>query len=1669
MYANRISYWIDGKGPSYALDLACASSAACLEHAYRSISTGQCDAAIVGGCNLCMHPSISLNFRRIYSEVYHAKANYSLKNEAQFSPIRHPKDIEDFLEAFYSEIDVSPKDVEYIEGHGSANAEADGNELQAIGKVFAKDNSIKVGSVVSNMGHSEPASGVCALTKLCLAYHKGELPANLHYSQPQEHIPSVKEGKIEVLQQNVPFKRGFTALNSFSYSGANIHVLLKGHYKKKDPERYKTSIPRIVLASGRQEECVMKIFNILKNQSVDPEQVGLLHNIHEKDIPGHMCRGYVVLDTNEKKETVSLSQNTGHYPGRVRPIWFVYSGMGSQWATMGAGLMRIPIFAAAIEKCCRVLEPKGIDLVKILTEPDNTIYDNILHSFVGIAAVQIGLTDILKQMGIIPDNIIGHSVGELGCAYADGCFTAEEMILSAYSRGLVSIQTPFIKGSMAAVGLGYKSVLPMCPPEVEVACHNSSESSTISGPADIMKEFVGELTKQRVFAKEVPCPALMKYLSKVITEPKERSPKWVSTSVPQNEWDTPKAKLSSAEYHTNNLLNSVLFEETSKLIPEDAIVIEIAPHGLLQAIMKRSLSGCTHIPLTRKGNQDPVKYLLEAIGKLYVAGVNPKVDILYPKIEYPVSTETSLLSHFVYWEHSENWPEARFNTKEKVVATSRVFVMSIHDDDYKYLQGHIRDGVHVFPEAALLVLVWETLAMYLNVNYRDQPVSMKNIQFYSEAIIDTEKPLRLHIMIYKGNNAFEVSCESVKIASGTIIPLNSQEIIFRPLEETKPTPTDISLTRTDFYKIMELRGFSYRDKFQSIHTADSNRLRVNIKWTDDWIILLDGLIQFNLFQKDHEGVSIPKIIRKLTIDPSKHVIDQTSDEATQKAEIYEFYNLTRCDGVEMEQIEFLNMPVKEKHPDVLMTQTFIPHFLTGILKLDVALQINMQIVAENTPTNKLSVLNMLTEQSYFVTKALDEAAKNNVLFDVIVDKIKPETIQLNTLLAKEQVLKNSNVFIVDNLLGDEKGQWGGYYYLPSETSLKLQNATLNTVIPGNLDSLTWVEMPPSLPSGNLVKVNYSALSLKDVKKALGQSIEDNRSFGMDFSGINNKGERVMGITPNGAISCTVEADPNLTWLVPKHWTLEDAATVPLPYIHAFYCLIVRNRIHPNIKNKRIFINGGAGALGQAVISICLAANCTIFTCVSDLRKKMFLMKLFPDLKDKNIGYSRDGSFQDMVQVNTEGKGCDYVINCATGVLRQAAMKCAGKDATFIDVNDYDSKQNSDFGMFFLAGEKNYLNLRLSEIFKPENNLERELLNEASKLGPIHGIFFVQNLDDATENFDPVAVFKKFTDTAMVVANLDLMSRNICTELKYFVVLTGSSEKVTDEYAASVSEKICLIRSEVGLPALAFRIGKLNEITAPLSCVAEADFQSNSQLLSYSAIFNALETSLKLNYKNVQAFNLKKRPDSDFLGKIEKILGISNINSIPENLTLEDLSANDYNIEEIIIVIKNEFKLNYPLEKAKKITIGELLKLKDHNIEKNKFKSGLGAFFTFIDNDECLATEPMITMQTKVLSAVEREEEFDKQAEYLMLIPGFEGHYQIFKSVCERLKIQAVAFQLGPDLANDTIQEMANNILKVRNKYFFTYTIIIYIHISHHHHHQPFYVPTAGAQAFLMDG
>lgn len=166
----------------------------------------------------------------------------------------------------------------------------------------------------------------------------------------------------------------------------------------------------------------------MKKNEKDDEFISLVHSVHSLNIPGHSYRGYQILGQAEEREISDFN-------GDKRPIWYVFSGMGSQWAGMGKDLMCIPTFNESLRRCADALKPCGVDLLNLILNGTDETYEDVLHSFVSIAAIQVALVDVLTMLGIHPDGIVGHSVGEVGCAYADGTFTAEQTVLAAYWRG----------------------------------------------------------------------------------------------------------------------------------------------------------------------------------------------------------------------------------------------------------------------------------------------------------------------------------------------------------------------------------------------------------------------------------------------------------------------------------------------------------------------------------------------------------------------------------------------------------------------------------------------------------------------------------------------------------------------------------------------------------------------------------------------------------------------------------------------------------------------------------------------------------------------------------------------------------------------------------------------------------------------------------------------------------------------------------------------------------------------------------------------------------------------------------------------------------------------------------------------------------------------------------
>jgi len=633
MMANRLSFFFDFKGPSIALDTACSSSLMALQNAYEAVRSGECPTAIVGGINVLLKPNTSVQFmklgmlspegtckafdesgngycrseavvvilltkrslaRRVYATILNAGTNTDgYKEQGVTFPSGEAQ--EQLIRSLYEPAGLAPESLEYIEAHGTGTMVGDPQELNGIDRALCttRRDPLLIGSTKSNMGHPEPASGLAAMAKVLLSLEHGLWAPNLHFRSPNTEIPALREGRLQVVDRPLPVRGGNVAINSFGFGGSNVHVVLRPNLRRPSPATPCVTLPRLLRASGRTLEAVHCLLEQGHQHRQDLAFVSMLNDIAATPPTAMPFRGYAVLGGEEGGLEAQEAQPP---PAGQRPLWFICSGMGAQWHGMGSSLMRLHSFRDSILRSDEAVKPLGLQVSELLLSTDETCFDDLVHSFVSLTAIQIALIDLLTSMGLRPDGIIGHSLGEVACGYADGCLSQEEAVLTAYWRGQCIKEADIPPGAMAAVGLSWEECKQRCPPGIVPACHNSEDTVTISGPQAQVVTFMEQLRQEGVFAKEVQtggmafhsyfmesiAPTLLQALKKVIREPRPRSARWLSTSIPEAQWQGSLARTSSAEYSVNNLVSPVLFQEALRHVPEHAVVLEIAPHALLQ-------------------------------------------------------------------------------------------------------------------------------------------------------------------------------------------------------------------------------------------------------------------------------------------------------------------------------------------------------------------------------------------------------------------------------------------------------------------------------------------------------------------------------------------------------------------------------------------------------------------------------------------------------------------------------------------------------------------------------------------------------------------------------------------------------------------------------------------------------------------------------------------------------------------------------------------------------------------------------------------------------------------------------------------------------------------------------------------------------------------------------
>lgn len=937
MFANRISYFFDFKGPSLSIDTACSSGLVALDNAYKAICSGQCESALVGGVNLTLKPNTSVQFmklgmlspdgacksfdasgngycrseavvvvfltkksmaKRIYATIVNAGSNTDgFKEQGVTFPSGWMQ--QQLVSSLYRESGIKPEEVEYVEAHGTGTKVGDPQEVNGIVNVFcpSKEQPLLIGSTKSNMGHPEPASGLAALAKVVLSLEHGMWAPNLHYNTPNPDIPALQDGRIQVVTKPTPTKGLLAGINSFGFGGSNAHIILRPN-KKKDPPLKTQNLPQLLQFCGRTQEAVETLIEQNRYQQPNTAFVRMLNDISGIPVSSMPYRGFTLIGSESDVKEVQNAQSS------ERPLWYICSGMGTQWKGMGLSLMRLDLFRESILRSDEALKETGLKVSDLLLNADENTFNETVNAFVGLAAIQIAQIDVLRAMGLQPDGIVGHSVGELACGYADNSLSQEEAILAAYWRGRCIKEAKLPPGGMAAVGLTWEECKRKCPTGVVPACHNSEDTVTVSGPQDLVAKFVSKLKAEGIFAKEVLsagvafhsyymasiAPVLLSALQKVIPNPKPRSSRWISTSIPETQWQTELAQNSSAEYHVNNLVSPVLFQEGLRHIPENAVVVEIAPHALLQAILRRALKPtCTILPLMKREHKNNLEFFLTNVGKIHLTGINVLANNLYPAVEYPVPVGTPLISPYIMWDHSQTWdvPKAEdFPTGSGGSGAATVYNIDMNPEspDY-YLVGHCIDGRVLYPATGYLVLAWRTLARSLGTSIDELPVTFEDIAIHQATILPKKGSTQLEVRLMPASQRFEVSGNGNLAVSGKICLLEETALSNFRNQKTdmgaqQKLSSEISLSKGDIYKELRLRGYDYGPTFQGLIESSSDGNSGKVLWHGNWVSFLDTLLHLIILGETGRSLRLPTRIRSVCIDPKLHLdhVKKYSDE-----------------------------------------------------------------------------------------------------------------------------------------------------------------------------------------------------------------------------------------------------------------------------------------------------------------------------------------------------------------------------------------------------------------------------------------------------------------------------------------------------------------------------------------------------------------------------------------------------------------------------------------------------------------------------------------------------------------------------------------------------------------------------------------------------------------------
>ncbi|KAJ5494215.1 Acyl transferase/acyl hydrolase/lysophospholipase [Penicillium fimorum] len=821
LQANRISYYFDLNGPSVTVDTACSSSLSALHLATQSIRNGECSMAIVGGCHLNITPeafvfmtrarllsdtgrSYSFDHRGtgfgrgegagcvILKSLEDAEAagdairsvivNTGINQDGRTRGIATPngKAQEALIRQVYKEARVDPAMTGFVEAHGTGTKVGDPIEATALNAVFGKGRSprqpLLVGSVKSNIGHAEGASGLISVIKTTLALERGFVPPNCNFEEANVEIP-MDQWNMKVPKRLMPWPRGkpYASVNNFGFGGTNAHVILQRAPRHEgnlefndDPLKRKLFVvsaydKNAALGIGKSVAAHVDHFPALFNDSTMDNMAYTLGQ-RRTFLPWRLASSGIT----GQELTQSLAIDAVPVRSSKEPtVGFVFTGQGAQWHGMGKELLSTyPVFRQTIQDVDACLKSLGatfsiIDEL-ILTDPSASSISAAYMSQPACTAVQLALVDLLSSWGIRPKAVVGHSSGEIAAAYAAGILNIEECVRVAYSRGVAAnlvANDKSIKGGMLAVGASASDIQQildaMRGTKAVIACVNSKSSVTLSGDADVIADLQTALDKEGIFTRRLQVEvAYHSHHMKTVSQqyqsllgkimPRDSEVPFHSTVygklVPGSTLD--------ASYWVDNLVSRVEFVEGLKSLVTDEqaatpinTLIEIGPHPALQTPVKEiaqeyAPNSNVQYFSTLKRKVDDIEAVQNLAGSLFKQGLNLDFQAInFPNLKTTTRKPAVMTNLPKYpWNHSERyWFSSRLGDNHLYRQFPKSDILGslcienvdfeprwrnvIRADDHPWIREHRVHDRTVYPMTGFLAMAMEAISQHAQLHH----------------------------------------------------------------------------------------------------------------------------------------------------------------------------------------------------------------------------------------------------------------------------------------------------------------------------------------------------------------------------------------------------------------------------------------------------------------------------------------------------------------------------------------------------------------------------------------------------------------------------------------------------------------------------------------------------------------------------------------------------------------------------------------------------------------------------------------------------------------------------------------------------------------------------------------------------------------------------------------